>query len=115
MMEEATLPIENAESRGECYAVTVPVLLELIWVLRARYGFSRRDVIDGIEALSRVEGLAFDPMCDLHTFLETLKEDTLDMADALIGVHARRLGYESTVTFDRKAARTPLFETLSGD
>lgn len=112
MMRRATRLLEDAESGGETCLITVPVLLELIWVLRARYEFSRGDIIESVEALWQVRGLSFDPACDIRTFLDTARRHSIDLADALIGVHAKHLGCEATVTFDRKAAKVPLFEKV---
>jgi predicted nucleic-acid-binding protein len=38
---------------------------------------------------------------------------TLDLPDILIGLQARALGADITLTFDKKAARSDLFEEIA--
>jgi predicted nucleic-acid-binding protein len=84
--------------------VSQVTVMELAWVLRSGYGFSRTEVLEVLERLLRSEALEFD---DAESVWEALVRvrDGADLNDALIAETFRLYGCEEAVTFDRDAAR----------
>ena len=104
--------LESAEQRNESFHVTIPVLLELMWVLRARYRLTREEILDAVEKLLRMPVLAFDsPECVGNLILQG-RTLSLDLADILIGLAAKQQGCETTLTLDKKAGQSELFEEI---
>lgn len=103
---------EAAERENESFCVSWVVLLELIWVLSAAYDFSRAEVLEAIELLSQMPILEFEDHDRTRRLVETGRATTADLSDLLIGLVAQGNGCEATLTFDRKLARTGLFEVL---
>ena len=84
-------------------AVPVPVLCELVWVLRRVYGFAASDCATSIEALMGSSGVAVDRPA-VRAGLELLSAGG-DFADGVIAYGGRALGGEQLATFDRETAR----------
>ena len=112
MRESAVRLIEDAYANAEVLLVPAVVVLELVWVLSARYGFSRTDILNALDRLSCVKGLRFDSDARLHELIRIGRTTTTDIPDILIGLCARDSGCNFTWTFDKKAARTHLFKML---
>ena len=89
--------------RAELVAVPLPVLCELVWVLRRVYGFAAADCVAAIEALLAARVVVTDRpavKCGLR-----LLAAGGDFADAVIAFSGRRLGGERFVSFDRRAVQ----------
>lgn len=84
-------------------AVPVPVLCELVWVLRRVYGFAASDCATSIEALMGSSGVAVDRPA-VRAGLELLSAGG-DFADRVIAYGGRALGGEQLASFDRETAR----------
>jgi predicted nucleic-acid-binding protein len=83
-------------------AVPLPVLCELVWVLRRAYGLARSDVHEAVRALIDTANVAVDrPAAEAG--LAALEAGG-DFADGVIVHEGARLGGEVFVTFDRQAA-----------
>jgi len=48
----------------------------------------------------------------LYSFIEEAASVNTDLADVLIGLQAKAAGAKTTMTFDRKAAKTALFTEM---
>jgi len=88
--------------QAELIAVPVPVLCELVWVLRRVYGFTAQHCIAAIEALMCSPPVRLDRPC-VEVGLAMLAAGG-DFADGVIAHGGRWLGGERLATFDRKAA-----------
>ena len=103
---------EDAEADGRTFQVTNPVLLELIWVLTAVYGFTRAEVL---EALELIAGM---PVLELESYDFTIQLITrgrstgADLPDLFIGLWAAAKGCETTLTFEKGLVDTGLFERI---
>ncbi len=89
--------------RAELVAVPLPVLCELVWVLKRVYGFAVSDCVAAIEALQAARAVVTDRpavKCGLR-----LLAVGGDFADAVIAFSGRRLGGERFVSFDRRAVQ----------
>ena len=102
----------EAEKRGSVFFVTSPVFLEVIYVLDSVYGFRRGEILDAIGSLSSMPIIRFEDTDAVQKFTTEGKNTTVDLEDIFIGLTAREAGCESTITFDKKAAKSDLFELL---
>jgi predicted nucleic-acid-binding protein len=105
---------ERAERTGGVFLVTTVVVLELVWVLSAVYGCRRSEIIDAIEQLCMLPILRFENSDWIHHLIRLGRGGNTDLPDLLIGIAGQAKGCETTLTFDRKAARSPLFEDAAG-
>lgn len=82
-------------------AVPIPVLCELVWVLRRGYRRSAADIADTIEAFLEVESLVTD-LPAAEAGLAMLRRGG-DFADGAIARQGQALGGTTFVSFDREA------------
>ncbi len=101
-----------AETERGAYRVTVPVVLELFWVLESAYGLPRARIVDAVSGLLALPILAFERADTVRDMLDDARQNTHDLADLLIGWLASRLGDTPVLTFDKRAARYTFFEPL---
>lgn len=97
---QAAAAIE-ALRQAEAIAVPLPVLCELVWVLRRAYGFQVTEISGAIRALLDAEGVRVD-----RSAVEAgmaLLEAGGDFADGVIAHEGQWLGGEVFVSFDRQA------------
>ena len=89
--------------QAELVAIPLPVLCELVWVLRRVYGFAGADCVRAIEALMASKTVVADRPA-VAAGLQLLASGG-DFADGVIAWGGRLLGSEQLATFDRNAAR----------
>ncbi|MCP9915149.1 type II toxin-antitoxin system VapC family toxin [Cyanobium sp. ATX 6F1] len=89
--------------QAERVAISLPVLSELVWVLRRVYHFSNASCVSAIEALLASSSVAVDRPA-VATGLKLLSAGG-DFADGVIAFGGRQLGSDQLATFDREAAR----------
>ena len=89
--------------QAELVAIPLPVLCELVWVLRRVYGFTRADCVGAIEALKASRTVVADRPA-VAAGLQLLASGG-DFADGVIAFGGRLLGSAQLATFDRNAAR----------
>ena len=92
--------------------INVIVLCELVWVLEDRYGYSRRQIAPVIKKILASEELVIEARPLVVKTVEAYRAGAADFADGLIGWINRDAGCDSTVTFDKKAARFPTHRLL---
>jgi predicted nucleic-acid-binding protein len=88
------------------------VLLETIWVLESVYEIKRHEIIDAVDVLLSMPVLAFQSQPAVRRFISLAKKSNTDLPDLLIATAAEAEGCEKVLTFDRQAAKSPLFELL---
>lgn len=103
---------EKAENGGISFFVTIPVLLEVLWILDSVYDFSRDEIISAIESLSSMPVIIFEKADVVQDFIAAGRRTKIELSDTLIGVSSKKAGCESTITFDVKASKSDLFELL---
>ena len=89
--------------QAELVAIPVPVLCELVWVLRRVYGLDRGDCLEAITALLASRSVVVNRPA-VEAGLKMLAAGG-DFADGVIAFDGRALGAQALVTFDREAAR----------
>lgn len=82
--------------------VPITVVLELEWVLRSRYGFSRRAIADAMEKLAVLENAVIGEQAAVVAASRKMRQGW-DFADALH--HSLSAGCEDFATFDTRLVR----------
>lgn len=101
------------EAKDELFVSTL-VVLELIWVLDSVYEIKRQLIVDAIQDLVLLPILTFEKHSAVQAFLHIAREArSADLSDLLIAVIAHDFGCSTTITFDKKAAHSKLFELAS--
>ncbi|MCE5230199.1 type II toxin-antitoxin system VapC family toxin [bacterium] len=104
--------IEHAEKSGQSVLVSNPVLMELCWVLRSAYEYSRDEVIGTIEQLAMAPVFAFESREILEQLVTVARSSSIDIPDLIIALTAKQHDCETTLTFDKRAAKSTLFELI---
>jgi predicted nucleic-acid-binding protein len=84
--------------------VTVIVMVELIWVLQASYGFEKKEVERVLETLLRSKDLVIEKAESVSQALLAFKTGRADFSDYVIERIGHAANCRYTVTFDQKAA-----------
>ena len=111
--EQAALFLRDRCTSDNPGFVNCMTVVELLWVLREAYGYSRADIQSAMEALLANASLAFESREQIEAALLMHKATGCDLADALIGEVNRTRGCEATATFDRRAAKLKDFTLIS--
>ena len=101
-----------AEAQRERLHIPLLVLLELIWVLESAYDRTRLEILDAIQAMRQMPVFEFEADDVVESVLHDGQKNKADLADLLIAHVAKRSGCSAVITFDRGAAKLPLFELL---
>jgi len=104
--------LKKAEQEKEQLLVPLVVILETIWVLDGAYGFRRLEILGSIEALTQMPVFLFEADAVLEKLIEQGRDANFDLSDLLIALSAKIQGSETTLTFDKKAIKHPLFMLL---
>ena len=107
--ERARRLIERAESGGEAALVSLLVVQETEWVLRARYGVTKSAIAEALDTLLDTRDVDFEDEPTLETAIFVWKDSAAGLSDCLIGARNLRLGCRATATFDAQAAALPAF------
>lgn len=97
---------DEVVSKDERLFVTVTVMLEVEWVLRARYRYDRLNVTAALSALLDVTELEFQTEPALEQALWLFKQTgSRDFADCLHIALANQTSQGPLLTFDERASR----------
>ena len=94
-------------SRGQALFVPLSVWLELEWVLRSRYRFSKDQVLHALAQLLAARELSFENEAALELALLHYRQGVADFSDCVHAALAAQAGCRPFWTFDEKAARLP--------
>ncbi len=109
---KATKFIEGKLSAETPGIVNHIVLIELVWVLESCYQTTKLEVVQILETIIATKQLYVQDIDIIQSALRLYQSSSIDFSDALIGAVNITLGCKTTVTFDKKAAKQSLFETL---
>ncbi len=104
---------KQAERERETFFVSFPVVLEILWVLDSAYAMSRNEILDALSDLVGLPILAFENEGVVLELIDQGRLCSTDLSDLFIGLVGQAFGVGETLTFDRKAAKHPLFRLLS--
>jgi len=97
---------DETAAKGERLFVTVTVMLEVEWVLRAKYRYDRQQVTAALNALLDVTELAFQTEPALEQALWLFKQtDSRDFADCLHIALVSQAGQGPFLTLDDRASQ----------
>jgi predicted nucleic-acid-binding protein len=97
--------IDAALAAGETLYVPVTVALELEWVLRSNFKFSKTQVIFAFSRMLAAIELSLQSEAALEAALAQYRNGTADFADCVHVALARVAGEQPLWTFDRAAAK----------
>jgi predicted nucleic-acid-binding protein len=89
------------------------VIIEVVWLLRKKARLARTAIADFIAKLVQSPRIVVQERDVILSSLRSYAEHPGDFSDHLIGEINSRNGCRTTYTFDRAAARSPLFSELS--
>lgn len=93
--------------------VDAVVLCDLVWVLRASYGYQRAELAEVVEKILSAEQLEVEGADTAWLALEDFRASKADFADCLIGRRNQSTGCKTTVTFDTRVKPLASFELLA--
>jgi len=105
--------LQNAEKRGLVLFISIPVLLETIWVLESSYSCPSHEILNAIEQLILMPIFRFEAPERVKDMIQQARENKMELADLLIGLTARDAGCDAAITFDKDASQSSLFEYLA--
>ena len=88
------------EEHEEPCLIKVPVLCELLWVVKRLYGASRYDLALVVETLLNDDLFIVEDSESVTEALRRFRAGGADFADYLIGVNSAARGASTTLTFD---------------
>jgi predicted nucleic-acid-binding protein len=91
---------------GDGVFISLVVLAEVAWVLKAGYEWEREVIHARLDRLMRTRGVAFEDLDLVQAALEEYARGKAEFADCLIVGKARGVG-ATLLTFDRRLARAP--------
>ena len=113
--ELARIVIEGAEKEGRRLHISTLVLVELVWVLRGGvYGFEREAVAEVLELILESPVFEVQDRDLVRTAAVQFRRGPADFSDYLIGEQDRKVGCTTTLTFDRRLAKSDWFEIPDG-
>ena len=104
--------LDDEIESGHTLLINDIVLVELIWVLKNRYGFDKKALMAVIEKLLGSPNFEFENRDVTLAALVLFKSSKAGLSDCLIGAKNKRLGCETTLTFDRDAAKMGAFNVI---
>lgn len=110
--QKVTEILSEAEATKQPLFVSQTVVLELIWVLKSAYEVPRQDILNSINELLSMSALEFQGQQVVRDFVTASLDNTYDLSDLLISQVAKGQGCDTTLTFDKKASKSPLFTRL---
>ena len=102
----------EAETLKQPLFVSSIVVLELMWVLKSAYEVPRAAILDSLNEMLSLSILEFQDQLAVRDFVISAQDNSFDLSDLLIGQIGSYSGCETTLTFDKKAAKSPNFTSL---
>lgn len=97
--------IRRCINEGRALFVPVTVTLELEWVLRTSFEYTKDEVMEVLSSLFSAAELTFESERGLEVALQLYREGSADFADCLHVALAAQAGELPLWTFDRRAAK----------
>ncbi len=97
--------IQRCIDEGRALFVPVTVTLELEWVLRASFEYTKDEVMAVLSSLFSAAELSFESERALEVALQLYREGSADFADCLHAALAAQAGELPLRTFDKRAAQ----------
>lgn len=88
------------------------VACEVVWVLSSGYNYGKKEILALLNQLLLVTALQFENREAVRRAVTNYEHGSADFSDYLIAALNTNNGCERTITFDKKAAKSPDFELL---
>ena len=89
------------------FFIPISVSIELEWVLRTLYEFTKPTILDTYTGLLEAREILFQEASSVEVALNLYTDHNADFADCFHIAIAYSNGVEPLLTFDRKASRVP--------
>lgn len=99
--------LKDAELCKQPLFVSNVVVLELMWVLKSVYEVPRNEILASLHEMLSMAALQFQDQAIVRDFVLSAEKSSCDLADLFIAQIAAGNGCETTLTFDKKAAKAP--------
>ncbi len=110
--KQAEIACSTLSNLSQKFVIHPVVICELVWVLSAAYEYKKSDIIKVISNLVRVENFIILDKETVQAAIELYSSTNMDFADAYIGHANKNAGCTSSITFDKKAAQSSLYEVI---
>lgn len=110
--EAANRFLENECSELNPGFLSLMVLCELVWVLRRAYKFEKMDICTILEKIFTTREFNIENSMIAWRALKLFKNSNADFSDHVIGENNSLHGVSTTMTLDKKAAKTANFTLL---
>ncbi|GAA4339933.1 PIN domain-containing protein [Variovorax defluvii] len=97
--------IRRCVETNEAMFVPISVSLELEWVLRSNFKFSKTEVIETLSVLLAADELVFESEGAVELALRWYAHGTADYSDCMHAALAALAGHQPLWTFDRSASK----------
>jgi len=104
--------IEDRLTRDEPGHIAAISIAEIAWVLKRLYAASRDEIADAIEGLLAAPTIVVEHRSLIRQAVQDFRGSAADFSDCVIGCINTGAGCDTTVTFDRAAAKLARFELL---
>ena len=111
-MEQRELIGDMLQDPTNEFVVNHIVIAETVWVLGNKTGKSKDIVVEAISKLVRASNITVPERPLIEAAVQSFSNHPGDFEDHLIGETNKKLGCHTTLTFDRAAAKSPLFSQL---
>lgn len=109
---KANAVIDRAIAEHQRIHVDTIVLCELVWVLRAAYGYDRTTVGEALVQLFEASQLSIEDRDRMREAARRYTAGPGDFADHVLGLRNISAGCDTTLTFDRAHRKSDLFTVL---
>lgn len=106
--------IQRCVSEQLTLFVPITVTLELEWVLRSSFEFTKGEIIRALSDLFSAAELSFESERALEVALSLFRNESADFADCVHIALATQAGEQPVWSFDKRAARVLGAQLLSG-
>ena len=104
--------VNRAIAENDVLYIDAVVLVETVWVLRARFRYTKAEIIVALDELVESAVFEFEDRNSFRLALHAFRNGSGNFADYFIGLRNVAAGCEHTVTFDRGVRNRPSFVLL---
>ena len=107
---KATEIIERRLTEDHPGFISLVTMVETVWVLDRIYSLSDEEIASTVERMLQADSFFIQNEQEVFTAMVALRSGQGSFGDALIGALGAWAGCDSTLTFDKRAARLKGFE-----
>jgi len=108
---QARKALKFLEKHSEAF-ISAIVICEAAWVLESCYEFKKEVLVNVFENILRVDQFFIEHSEQIWVALNEYKKFNIDFSDCVIAAIAKLNDCDFVATFDKKAAKSQLFELI---